>query len=153
MRLKDLFPPSALLVGFQARDKWDAIDRLFDHLVGAGRISERQRPALRDAVVARERSMATGMERGIAIPHAAVEGIDGVVACLAIAPAGRGLDFGSIDASPSQLVILLLIPRAQKLLHIRTLADIARVLSNDEVRKALIAAHDATAAAQTLERV
>jgi mannitol/fructose-specific phosphotransferase system IIA component (Ntr-type) len=38
------------------------------------------------------------------------------------------------------VVVLLVIPRAQKLLHIRTLADIARVLSKDSVRDHLVSA-------------
>jgi len=51
-----------------------------------------------------------------------------------------------------QLIVLLLIPRSQKLLHIRTLADIARVLGNDEVRKSLLAARTQDEAWQALGR-
>ena len=36
--------------------------------------------------------------------------------------------------------MLLVIPRQQKLLHIRTLADIARVLSREDVRESILAA-------------
>ena len=94
--------------------------------------------------------MSTGMERGIAIPHAAVEGIEEVKACLAITAGGSGLNFDSIDASPVHLIVLLLIPRKQKLLHIRTLADIARVLGRDEVREGLRAAQTQEEAWQVL---
>ena len=38
------------------------------------------------------------------------------------------------------VIVLLLIPRAQKLLHIRTLAGIARVLGDEAVRSALLKA-------------
>ncbi len=38
------------------------------------------------------------------------------------------------------LIVLLLIPRAQKLLHIRTLADVAKVLGKADVREALLSA-------------
>ena len=87
----------------------------------------------------RERSMSTGMERGIAIPHAAVDGLERVVGGLAVVRGedGEGVNFDSIDASPAWLVVLLLIPRPQKLLHIRTLADLARHLGNEDVRRAL----------------
>ena len=47
---------------------------------------------------------------------------------------------------PTRVVVLLVIPRSQKLLHIRTLADIARVLGRDSVREALLAARDAHSA-------
>ena len=52
---------------------------------------------LAQAVLARERSMSTGMEHGIAIPHAAVDGVQTVVACMGIVSTGSGLAFESID--------------------------------------------------------
>ncbi len=87
--------------------------------------------------------MSTGMEHGIAIPHAAVDGVHEVLACLGIIASEHGLAFESIDGRPTRVVVLLVIPRSQKLLHIRTLADIARVLGRDSVREALLAARDA----------
>jgi PTS system fructose-specific IIC component len=57
-----------------------------------------------------------------------------------------GLAFESIDGQPARLVVLLVIPRAQKLLHIRTLADVARVLGLDSVRESLLAARSSAQA-------
>ena len=146
MRLSDLFPVEDVLVHFHPTDKWDAIQKLVSHLVERTRIPRADAPAIVDAVLARERSMSTGMEHGIAIPHAAVDGVETVVACMGIVSEGPGLAFESIDGKPARVVVLLIIPRAQKLLHIRTLADIARVLGRDAVREALLAATDAQAA-------
>jgi mannitol/fructose-specific phosphotransferase system IIA component (Ntr-type) len=140
MRLSELFSPEDVLVDFAPADKWDAIARLVDHLVARGRLRPEARNGIVEAVMARERSMSTGMEHGIAIPHAAVDGVETVVACLGIVGAEQGLTFESIDGRPTRVVVLLVIPRAQKLLHIRTLADIARVLGRDTVREQLIAA-------------
>lgn len=140
MQLSELFTADDFVLGLHASDKWDAIRVLMGHLVARHGLD----PALGDEVHAqvltRERSMSTGMERGIAIPHAAVEGIDRVLACIGVVADEEGLDFESIDARPTRLVVLLLIPRAHKLLHIRTLADIARVLGQSSVREALLAA-------------
>jgi mannitol/fructose-specific phosphotransferase system IIA component (Ntr-type) len=146
MRLSDLFPAEDVLVHFEPTDKWDAIQRLVSHLVERGRIPRADAPTIVDAVLARERSMSTGMEHGIAIPHAAVDGVQSVVACMGIVSSGSGLAFESIDGKPARVVVLLVIPRAQKLLHIRTLADIARVLGRDVVREALLNAPDAASA-------
>ena len=140
MELRQLFAPEDLLVGFDPSDKWDAIRRLVDHLVSAGKIPAPAAAGVLEQVVARERSMSTGMERGIAIPHAAVDEIDAVVACMGIVSREEGLAFESIDARPARLIVLLVIPRSQKLLHIRTLADVARVLGVESVREALLAA-------------
>jgi mannitol/fructose-specific phosphotransferase system IIA component (Ntr-type) len=146
MRLSDLFQPEDLLVGFAPADKWEAIRQLVGHLVQRGRLKPGSGPAIVEAVVAREKSMSTGMEHGIAIPHAAVDGVEAVVAGMGIVGAREGLPFENIDGQPTRIVVLLVIPRAQKLLHIRTLADIARVLNRDAVRERLIAAPSNSAA-------
>lgn len=140
MRLSELFESQDLIVDFQATDKWDAIGRLVDQLVAKERVPGEAAGEIREAVLARERSMSTGMEEGIAIPHAAVESVDAIAACMGIVGRPEGLSFESIDGRPARLIVLLVIPKAQKLLHIRTLADVARVLGQAEVREALLAA-------------
>ena len=140
MELSDLFQPKDFVLDLDPIDKWDAIRLLMDWLVEVGHVEADELAVLRDAIEQRERSMSTGMERGIAIPHAAVDGISKVIAVIGVVSREDGLAFESIDARPTQLVVLLLIPRAQKLLHIRTLADIARVLGRESVRNALLTA-------------
>lgn len=150
MELRQLFAPGDLLVGFDPADKWDAIRRLVAHLADNGRLPKEAVAAVLEQVLAREKSMSTGMERGIAIPHAAVAETDRVIACMGILSRPEGLNFESIDGQPTRLVVLLVIPRSQKLLHIRTLADVARVLGVERVREALIASTTAAAAWETL---
>jgi len=140
MDLRELFTPGDLLVGFRPNDKWDAIERLVEHLSSAGKIDPASASDILEQVLKRERSMSTGMERGIAIPHAAVDKIEHVLACMGIVSGENGLAFDSIDAQPARLIVLLVIPRSQKLLHIRTLADVARVLGMEAVRDSLLAA-------------
>ena len=140
MRLQELFSSDDLVVDFRPVDKWDAINALMARLRERGRLGEEIYPEVLDAVIARERSMSTGMERGVAIPHAAVDGLEEAVATMAIIPEDHDLPFESVDTAPTHIVVLLLIPRAQKLLHIRTLADVARGLGKDSVRKELLRA-------------
>lgn len=151
MDLSQLFRPADLVVAFAPNDKWDAIRRLVAHLAANGRLPEGTADGVLEQVLARERSMSTGMERGIAIPHAAVDHVDRVVAAMGIVSRPEGLSFESIDARPARLVVLLVIPRSQKLLHIRTLADVARVLALDSVREALLAAKSGAEAWQALQ--
>ena len=127
-----------MLVGFDPPDKWQAIRQLVEHLVASGRIPDSRMESILESVLARERSMSTGMENGIAIPHAAIDDLESVVACIGIVSEEGGLSFDSIDGQPARLVVLLVIPRSQKLLHIRTLADVARVLSKQGIREELI---------------
>jgi len=146
----ELFQPEDLLLGFEPADKWEAIHSLVDHLVERGRLSSEGSETVRDAVLARERSMSTGMELGVAIPHAAVDDLPEIVGAMGVVQRDGGLDFESIDGQPTRVVVLLVIPKAQKLLHIRTLADIARVLAKDSVRERLLATGDAEEARAAL---
>lgn len=150
MRLSELLTPDDLILDFAPGDKWDSIGLLVDHLSRLGRIPESEVETIRDAVLARERSMSTGMERGIAIPHAAVDGVEQLAVGLGIVRSEGGLSFESIDGQPARLVVLLVIPKAQKLLHIRTLADVARVLGKESVREALLGAESPQVAWQAL---
>lgn len=150
MHLKELFTPSDFVVDFDPSDKWDAIARLMQHVSTTHGLDPASQEEFSERVLERERSMSTGMEHGIAIPHAAVEGIEQVLACVGIVRREEGLAFDSIDGQGAHLVVLLLIPKQQKLLHIRTLADIARVLGKKSVRAALVAAETADEAWQVL---
>ncbi|NOT31575.1 MAG: PTS sugar transporter subunit IIA [Planctomycetes bacterium] len=155
MRLQELIPPRHILLDLEAADKWEVIERMTAHLAAESGLPAAQGAAYREAVLQRERSMSTGMERGIAIPHAAVDGLERVVAGLALVrgAAGEGVNFDSIDAAPAWLVVLLLIPRPQKLLHIRTLADLARHLGNEDVRRALRGASTTADAWKALAKI
>jgi PTS system nitrogen regulatory IIA component len=136
MKLSDLLSQDLVLCPMESEDKWQAIRTLAATAVGAGRIDKSMSSAVEAALVSREKSMTTGMEKGIAIPHAAVDGIEDVVAVLGLSPAG--IPFETLDGNPAQIIVCLVIPRAKKLLHIKTLAEIARLLSRAEVREGLL---------------
>ena len=152
MQLQEIFTPADVVVGLDPGDKWEAIRSLMEQLVAAGHVAPEREEELLEAVFERERSMSTGMERGLAIPHAAVEGIEGLAAAMGVVTDPAGIEFASIDGAPTRVVILLLIPREQKLLHIRTLADIARGLGDEAVVAELTSAAGAAEAWQVLGR-
>lgn len=148
MKLGDLLKEGHIATGFQARDKWEAIDRMVDLLVAQNALKADQREAVVAALVAREKVASTGMEHGVAIPHASLDGVDNAVASLAIAP--EGIPFQSADGRPARLVILLVIPRKAVQKHIRTLAGVARLLQYEEMRDALTGARSAREALQVI---
>ena len=76
--------------------------------------------------------------------------MDGCIFCRMVAgviPATRVYEdertVAFLNLFPANRGHLLVIPRAQKLLHIRTLADICRVVSRENVREHLLAAKTA----------
>ncbi|MFO1052122.1 MAG: PTS sugar transporter subunit IIA [Planctomycetota bacterium] len=143
MKLSQLLREDLVVQPLAAADKWAAIRALAERGASKGAIAPERLETVHAALVARERSMTTGMEHGVAIPHAAVDGVEDVVAILGVAP--RGIPFESLDGQPARLLVCLIIPRTKKLLHIHTLARIAKLLARAEVRDAMIAAPDPAA--------
>jgi mannitol/fructose-specific phosphotransferase system IIA component (Ntr-type) len=136
MKLSEILTRELVELPLQANDKWQALAAIAQVPVRAGRYPAPFAALVEQALVARERNMTTGMEHGIAIPHAAVDGIDDLIAVLGINPVG--IPFETLDGSPARIVIGLVIPRSKKLLHIKTLAEIAKLLSRAEVRDRLL---------------
>jgi len=148
VKLGDLLREGHILVGFTARDKWEALTRLVDLLIAQGRLREEMRQTAYQALATREKISSTGMEFGVALPHASVEGLDAPLAALGLSSAG--VPFQSPDGQPSSIVVLLLIPHKDRLKHTATLANIARILQYEETREALTRSRSAREALQVI---
>lgn len=144
MSLADHLHPAAVLLAPTARDKWHLIEMLVEAWIAAGRLPASRRAEAVDALFARERCVSTGLEEGIAVPHAALDDLEGMLVALALLP--DGLDFEAQDGKPAQIVVAVLVPRREKLLHLQTLAEIARRLGDPAFRAALLQCTDGRAA-------
>ena len=148
MKLSELINEQLVEVPLEAADKWQALTTIARVPVRAGCYPESMVATVEQALVVRERSMTTGMEHGIAIPHAAIDGIEDLVCVLGLNPSG--IPFETLDGEPARIVIGLVIPRHKKLAHIKTLAEIAKLLSRAEVRERLLGCHTPEQAVQAL---
>jgi PTS system nitrogen regulatory IIA component len=151
MNFSELISPELVEVPLRAADKWEALRILAQVPVRAGRYPASMAPIVEQALVVREKSMTTGMQHGIAIPHAAVDGIDDLIGVLGLNAVG--IPFETLDGEPARIVIGLVIPRAKKLAHIKTLAEIAKLLSRADVRDRLVRCTDAAQAVRVLAEV
>ena len=148
MKLSEVLAEPAVLLDLDGRDKWQAISELTDCLVATRQVPASHRDAVHAALVSREKSMSTGMENGIAIPHTSVPQVDHAAVALGIARGG--IDFQAIDGRPTHLVILLVNPANQTKAHIRTLAEIARLLSSSDLRASLVRSETAAHVLSTI---
>lgn len=69
-------------------------------------------------------------------PHCATQKVDDIVFVMSLVP--MGMDFDSIDSLPVTIVILLLVPSNKLTQHIKTLANIAKLMSNENLRTKLM---------------
>ena len=88
-----------------------------------------------DAVLMRERLSGTGMNEGVAIPHARVRGLEHPVGGFARLETPQ--DFGALDGRPADLVFLLLAPAERGGDHLKALARVSRFLRRADVRDKL----------------
>lgn len=142
----DLVTPQLVVLDLAVDDRLAAIEALADRLVAAGRVTDRT--GFVEAVWAREQETGgTGMESGIAIPHAKHAGV--VRSSVAVARVAGGVDFGAADA-PADLVFLIAVPAGADDVHVTVLSRLARRLVHEQFRTALRQAPDAEALATIL---
>ncbi len=83
MLLSELIQPDLIKLNMEARNKWDAIEELIDHLISAHELRMTNRQEVVDAVFAREHSLSTGLEHSLAVPHGAVDCVNDILAGIA----------------------------------------------------------------------
>ncbi|MCK5914658.1 MAG: PTS sugar transporter subunit IIA, partial [Deltaproteobacteria bacterium] len=133
----------AVALEFAAVDKWELLKEMVDFAVVSYKLPEEVREPLLRSVVERERSLSTGLGKGVAIPHGTLaegtvpqsRGIMGVMAVIK-----EGVDFNSLDGEKAKVIILMVIPEHCFEDHLKTLAAISKVFSRKEMTERVVAA-------------
>jgi PTS system nitrogen regulatory IIA component len=138
MKIADLLSDRVVIPELQASDKAEALDEMTTVLAEANPGIDRAR--LREMLEDRERLGSTGIGGGVAIPHARLPGLSGVLAVFG--RSSRGVDFDAVDGAPTRLFFLLVAPEDSSGMHLKALARIARLLKEQTVREQLLACDD-----------
>ena len=135
-----IVPRNGITFDCRARDKWRLLEELVDfsaRVYGAG---PEEKARLLQSVIERERSLSTGLGKGVAIPHGTVPRGRQIMGVMAIIP--EGVDFDSLDGEKARVVILMVIPERRFEDHLRTLAAVSKVFSRPQMVDRLAAAAD-----------
>jgi len=135
MKLAKLLSADQIILDMKSVEHWPAITELVDHLVESGRLPTCQREEVLGALKAREDLVSTGIGSGVAIPHTFSDELEDVVAVFGRSKAG--IDFEALDNAPVHCIILFIVPRKDYHLHLQTLAAIAKMFTNCEIRRRL----------------
>jgi len=92
------------------------------------------------AILDRESILSTGIGLGIAVPHAKIGSVKGLVA--ALGKTKRGVQYGALDDQPVHIVVMIAASDGQQSDYIRALARVTLLLKNEKIRKAIIEAAD-----------
>ncbi|MDP6963226.1 MAG: PTS sugar transporter subunit IIA, partial [Planctomycetota bacterium] len=86
MKVSSYLVPEAIMLRPAAHDKWQLIEDLCKQMCSANGCSSAITQASLKAVINREKSSSTGMDGGVAVPHAAVEGLPSLMVGMAVMP-------------------------------------------------------------------
>lgn len=140
MLLSELIQRDLIKIDLEAADKWAAIEEMVDHLIAVHELRIGDRQDVINAVFEREKSLSTGLEHSLAVPHGAGDFVSDILGCIGISK--RGIPFDSLDGKDAKLIVLLIIPKDAFQRHVRTLAGIARLARNPKFRDRILAAED-----------
>lgn len=127
-------------VDLKGETKEEVMNELVSILANSGFVQDWE--LVLNDVKNRERVMSTGMERGIALPHAKSDGVTSM--CVAIGIKKSGVNYGSFDGQPSKLFILVVSPKKASAPHLQVLSAVGGLLHEQESVNKLVEAESAT---------
>ena len=119
--------------------KNEILEEMLSLLCKSGSVEDREK--VMASLKAREASMSTGLEKGIAMPHTKTEGVKET--CVAIGIKKDGVDFGSLDGEISNIFIMLVSPVDGANPLMRAMAAFSGALMHEDIRNSLLEAKNA----------
>ncbi len=149
LKVSDVLVAGAVAV----RSTWATFDAtvagLVDRLVSANRLRPELAAAAVRRVIEREAVASTAMvDIGVSIPHARLEGIDGIIAAMAVSPGGV---YQVADGLPISIVTLVLSSPALSGEHLNFLSAVSMLLQSARLRERLRNASSAEQAMQLVQ--
>lgn len=127
MQLEDILTPSRCYCDIEGVSKKRLLKTICERI-------EADSPALQaddifDAIMAREQLGSTGMGNGIAIPHCKVDHCDRITG--ALVSLQEPVPFDAVDGKPVDLLFVLIVPNTKSDEHVRALAQVAELFSDE----------------------
>lgn len=138
MNLKKYLTEKTITLSLRSETGDGILQEMVELLCGAGKLDPGYRETAFQALQRRERMMTTGLQDGIAIPHAKTEGVRGLVGAIGIKP--EGIDFGALDGKPSRIFVVTLSSKGAPIPHVHFLAEVCRLLQEESMRQRLLEA-------------
>ncbi len=135
MGLVDYMSEGATCVDMDCQRRDDAMRALLDRLTAEGDVPEARSDTVLEALVAREELGSTAIGKGVAVPHARVEGLDGVKVAFGYSEAG--VEFNALDGEPVHEIFLVIGPKDDAEDYLSAMQAITRLVQNDDFRRFL----------------
>jgi fructose-specific phosphotransferase system IIA component len=149
MRLTDYITREHVKLGLEGENKEEVIEELVSLLADTSDV--REVDTVLEAVMKREREGSTGLEKGVAIPHAKSDAVKGL--SIVVGVSRDGIDFESQDGKPAHLMFLMVAPTSESGPHVQAIAKIVKMVKLDKFRKKLIDAKKPEDVVEAISRV
>ncbi|WP_286237291.1 PTS IIA-like nitrogen regulatory protein PtsN [Neptuniibacter halophilus] len=133
MQVNELLTPSSTLCGLEGGSKKRILEVIAEQI--AEQHPELDSSSIFNGLHGREKLGSTGIGDGVAIPHCRLADCQDAIGFLIKLDAA--VDFDAIDSKPVDLLFALVVPEDATSEHLQTLASIAELFSQEEVRAAL----------------
>lgn len=138
-----------VLLDVPAKTLEDAVGAMVEGLAERGAIRAEDKQEVLGALQQREKLSTTAIGHSLAVPHAYLDCIEKPM--IVIARLKHGLNAGAPDGAPTQFVFLLLGNKRAPEEHLDSLANIARLMSDDEFRYLALSAKSTAQFRQAIE--
>jgi len=106
-------------------------------LIASRQLEEGKKEQVLGDLLERESMMSTGMQDGIALPHAKTDAVDKVMVAAGLKK--EGVDFDSLDKNPSKIFILILACKKNPHAYLQSISEVSRYLAKEENRQKVLA--------------
>lgn len=138
MRLEDFLQPDFVIGELASESKPEILAELVAPLKAKWPDFDAKRAL--QVLLDRENLGTTGIGDGVAIPHGKMESLDEIV--IVVGRSLKGVNFDALDFKPCRIFFLVLAPEHVAGLHLRILAHISRLLSDESFRRAFLGAEN-----------
>jgi len=136
MKICGLLREDHIILDLKSREKKQILEEFVSSLKKRGLISEDK--VILEELLERESLGSTGLEKGIAVPHALTDKVREPF--LALAVIKKGMDFEAVDQMPTYVILLLLGNKDNPGFQLKVLAHICRLVKEtrvvEKIRKA-----------------
>lgn len=126
--IKGLIKPGNIIHRLQGETKETIIAELVEQLAAGGELEDKNQ--VLDELYKREESMSTGLERGLAVPHARTTAVREITVAIGIKP--EGVDFNALDSQPSKIIFMIIAPIEQGNAYLEVLSSAAEFFSHQD---------------------
>ncbi|MFW5923232.1 MAG: PTS sugar transporter subunit IIA [Planctomycetota bacterium] len=151
MELREFLDENYVFEGLENQRRDDVLKELLERLCEADGIPGDRLEDVFHAVVQRESMGTTAIGRGVAVPHARMDGFDRTL--IAVGLSEEGVDFRALDGEPVHAIFLVLGDEAKSEEYIDVMKTVSDLVQTDDFRRFVFRANDGAEVVDVMDKM